>query len=49
MRQNMHTLISIAILAFMVLMIIAAIMNLRRGGSLDDLSASEIKARVDGA
>lgn len=49
MRQNMHTLISLAILGFMILMVIAAIMNLRRGGSLDDLSASEIRERVNGS
>lgn len=49
MRVKIHTLISLAILGFMILMVIAAIEDMRRGGSLDDLTPDQIKAAVDGA
>lgn len=48
MRVKLHTLISLAILGFMILMIVAAIEDMRRGGSLDDLSADQIKDAVNG-
>lgn len=37
------------VLALMVVLVIAAILNMRQGGSLDDLPASIIKGAVDAA
>lgn len=48
MRKNLHTAISIGILIFMGLMVTAAIIDMRRGGSLDDLDADSIRERVNG-
>lgn len=49
MRANVHMIISLGILVFMMLMITAAIIDMRRGGSLDDLTPDQIKEAVDGA
>lgn len=48
MRNNIHTMISIGVLLFMILMVAAAVYDMRRGGSLDDLTPDEIKAAVNG-
>jgi hypothetical protein len=49
MVKNAHTVISIAVLAVMALMVIAAIRDMRQSGSLDDLAPEDIlKAVNDG-
>ena len=48
MRKNVHLGISILVLGFMALMIVAAIKDMRDSGSLDDLSADDIAKAVNG-
>jgi hypothetical protein len=47
-RKNIHTVVSILVLAFMALMVVAAIRDMQRGGSLDDLDAADIERAVNG-
>ena len=46
--RRIHTVINVGILVVMVAMVIGALRNEWRGGSLDDLSAEEIARRVGG-
>lgn len=48
MIRTVNTLVGISVLAFMILMVVAALIDMRRGGSLDDLPADVIDKAVNG-
>lgn len=44
--QRINTILAIVVLGIMALMVVAALRDMRNGGSLDDLDAESIKRAV---